>query len=152
MQKFLIVFIALALAGCANQQTAKPAKTGTTTSNEALFELFGKPRTVDEKVLAKYPLGSNENPIRVSGPAGQRDYLSRLVCSDGSPVASFERHGSMGIGPFGTIVDAYEVICETQQAQSKFTVYLDMYHGEYVETRAAAGFIALKPRRVDQSQ
>ncbi|MEY4590672.1 MAG: hypothetical protein RL497_2748 [Pseudomonadota bacterium] len=144
-KSILLSLATVALIGCAANSTK-------TKKAESPFELFGQPKAVDAKILDKHPLGSIKNPIRVSGPYGQRDYLSRLVCSDGSPVASFQRQGNVGIGPFGTIVDVYEVVCESDKADTKHAVYLDMYHGDYVETRAAAGFSALKPPRVDQSK
>lgn len=87
-----------------------------------------------------HPLGSYKNPVRVSSPAGERAYLSRLMCADGRH-AGFERGGSTGMGPFGTILDVYAVDCaDTPTAR----VYMDMYHSDYVETRAVPGF-TIKP-------
>ncbi|MDZ4263360.1 MAG: hypothetical protein U1B30_13655 [Pseudomonadota bacterium] len=113
----------------------------------ALVALFGENIPVDEKSLESIPLGTKENPVRVQGPMGQRDYLSRLVCENNEPVSAFRRSGSMGIGPFGNMIDLYEVICDANKGAVSHSVYLDMYHGDYQETRPAAGFIALKPNK-----
>ncbi|MET0370426.1 MAG: hypothetical protein ABW039_03510 [Sphingobium sp.] len=87
-----------------------------------------------------HPLGSDKNPVRVSSPAGERAYLSRLICADGRHPG-FERGGSTGMGPFGTILDVYAVDCANAPTVS---VYMDMYHSDYVEVRAVPGF-TIKP-------
>jgi len=92
--------------------------------------------------INKHPLGSFENPIRVCLPAGQRNYLSRLVCKNGNHPLSFERGGSVGIGPYGNMLDVYIVKCGETEAE-KFNVYMDMYHKDNKETRPAEGFIRL---------
>jgi len=53
--------------------------------------------------------------------------------------------GNSDIGPFGGITDIYEVICDPDKGVVKHEAFLDMYDHDYVETRPAAGFIALKP-------
>lgn len=95
--------------------------------------------------IDQFPLGTQENPVRVGGPAGQRDYLSRLVCDNNEQVSAYVRLGSSDIGPYGNIIDIYEVICDTDKGVVTHDVFLDMYHYDYVEIRPAAGFIALKP-------
>ncbi|HMO76382.1 MAG TPA: hypothetical protein PKD99_15330 [Sphingopyxis sp.] len=90
-----------------------------------------------------HPLGSEANPVRAAMPPGQRAYLSRLRCADGQKP-EFERMGSMGIGPFGNIVDGYSVRCEGSEPASA-TVYMDMYHAGYVELRAVPGFTIETP-------
>ncbi len=148
IKKITIAILALSLAACANTSIKNEKKTQASdvdTAN-ALSRLLGSdPKNVDEKELAKYPLGSKDNPIRVGSPAGQRDYLRRLVCENNEPVSTFNRQGSAGPGPFGSIIDIYEVLCDTNKGVVTHTLYLDMYHGDYEETRPAAGFIALKP-------
>jgi hypothetical protein len=101
----------------------------------------------DMKEIEKHPLGSAQNPVRVSAPAGQRDYLSRLICKNDEPVSAFSRSGSTGIGPYGSILDIYIVVCDTNQGAVEYSVYLDMYHENYIEQRPAAGFKALKPKQ-----
>jgi hypothetical protein len=91
---------------------------------------------------AAFPLGSEQNPIRADMPEGQRAYLERLRCSDGNAPA-FERGGNVGLGPYGKIVDVYNVKCLTGQPATA-SVYIDMYHN-HVEDRPVPGF-TIKPR------
>ncbi|WP_323814996.1 hypothetical protein [Cellvibrio sp. NN19] len=141
----LLASIALLVTACTT--TPEPAAQADDDVAYSLAALFGENIEVDEKTLAQHPLGSAENPVRVDGPMGQRIYLSRLVCDNNEQVSAFQRSGSAGIGPFGNIIDLYEVICDTNQGAVSHSVYLDMYHGDYKETRPAAGFIALKPEK-----
>ncbi|WP_331346556.1 hypothetical protein [Cellvibrio sp. UBA7661] len=143
-----IAVILLLLSACATkpEPTAKKEMSDEELAS-AIVALLGERKKVDEKVLAKYSLGSKDNPVRVSGPMGQHDYLSRLVCDNHEPVSAFQRAGSAGIGPFGNIIDLYDVICDTNKGAVTHNIYLDMYHGDYNETRPAAGFIALKPTK-----
>lgn len=92
----------------------------------------------------KQPLGSFANPVRADGPEGQREYLARLVCSNQEPVSAFQRLGSAGVGPYGSILDVFVVICDTYQGAVNHTLYMDMYHSGYRETRPALGFAALQ--------
>ncbi|RBP53655.1 hypothetical protein [Arenicella xantha] len=94
----------------------------------------------DLEAIAKAPLGSQYNPVRADGPSGQREYLSRLVCSNGMSVADFYRLGSAGPSPYGFILDMYMVKCDTDAGLVEHEVYLDMYHKGYLETNAAEGF------------
>ena len=95
------------------------------------------------KAIAKAaanPLGSNENPVRADGPTGQRAYLSKLRCADGTAPA-FQRRGNVGPGIYGYIVDAYEVNCGAAET----VVHMDMYH-RHAETVAVPGFtMAVEP-------
>lgn len=145
IKKCMLTITALLLTACAS--TPEPSVQSEEDEELALSlaALFGETIQVDEKTLAQYPLGSKDNPVRVEGPLGQREYLSRLVCDNHEQVSAFQRSGNAGIGPYGNIIDRYEVICDTNQGAVTHNVYLDMYHGSYVETRPAAGFIALKP-------
>src|SRR5581483_12018091 len=53
---------------------------------------------------AAFPLGTSRNPIRVAGPEGERAYLGRLRCADGSiPRVGAQRPG--GTGAFGNVLD-----------------------------------------------
>lgn len=87
--------------------------------------------------VSDHPFGSEKNPVRASGPAGERAYLERLRCSDGNAPA-FERRGSVGTGPYGSIMDVYELQCLTGEP-AKALVYMDMYH-RHVEDRPVPGF------------
>lgn len=82
-----------------------------------------------------HPLGSRDNPVRVGGPDGERAYLARLRCADGSPPRVGTRMEA-GVGAFGTVIAAYPVRCGGGETRVAF----DMYHEEHVETRAPAGF------------
>lgn len=93
------------------------------------------------KAIAKAeqsPLGSKANPVRVTMPEGERAYLRRLRCSDGA-APTFDRLGSTGDGPFGNIMDIYKLTCGGGQPATA-EVYMDMYHGGFMELRAAPGF------------
>lgn len=139
-----IIAIVLLLTACAQQ----PKQTSDKDENlaSALSSIFGDQIQPDMKEVEKHPLGSAKNPVRVSMPVGQYDYLSRLVCENGESVSAFSRNGSVGQGPYGSIMDLYTVICDTNQGAVEHSVYMDMYHPDNTETRPAAGFKALKPR------
>ena len=83
----------------------------------------------------RHPLGTSENPVRVGGPEGERAFLARLRCANGSPALVGPRSAA-GVGAFGSVVAAYEVGCGGERHRLVF----DMYHEEHVETRAPAGF------------
>lgn len=83
------------------------------------------------------PLGSPSNPVRCERPAGERAYLHRLRCSSGDPPR-FDRSGSYGPGPYGTIIDGYRVRCAGSTDDRM--VFMDMYHRGYVENRPVPGF------------
>jgi hypothetical protein len=82
-----------------------------------------------------HPLGSLENPVRVAGPDGERAYLARLHCADGAAVR-IGAHHEAGIGPYGSVADAYDVAC----AAGAGRIVFDLYQEEHQETRAPAGF------------
>lgn len=91
----------------------------------------------------RHPLGTAENPVRVGGPEGERAYIARLRCADGSTPKVGQR-GSAGIGAFGTIIDIYPLDCGAA-APGRSGLVMDMYHEEHVEDRAPAGF-TITPR------
>ena len=91
---------------------------------------------------AAHPLGTTANPVRVGGPEGQRAYIGRLRCSDGSQP-KVGRRGSAGIGAFGTIVDVYPLDCGASPP-GKFDLVMDMYHEGHVETGAPQGFTLIR--------
>ncbi len=94
-----------------------------------------------ERAIAKaeeHPLGSRENPVRVSRPQGQRAYLATLRCSDGK-APRFQRAGNLGPGVYNNIVDLYIVECDgAEPARSE--VIMDMYHLGRTEDRPVPGF------------
>ena len=83
----------------------------------------------------KRPLGSERNPVKVNMPQGERAYLDRLRCPDGSAPA-YERQGSGGSARDGHIVDYYTVVCPGAEP---VTVIMDMYHSDR-EDRPVPGF------------
>jgi hypothetical protein len=92
---------------------------------------------------AAHPLGTMENPVRVGGPEGERAYIARLRCADGSAPQVGPR-ANAGVGAFGTIVDVYPLDCGSA-APGRFGLVMDMYHEEHREDRAPPGF-AIVPR------
>ena len=85
--------------------------------------------------LPHFALGSWSNPVRCSMPSGERQYLERLRCPDGSQP-SYRRIGSYGKGPDGHVLDGYRV----ELGSRAFVVYMDMYHRDHVERNAPPGF------------
>ncbi len=130
---------ALLAGGCAT--TASAPRSGSGGSD--LGSIFGPNPAKTGADLARavtaadqHPLGSAQNPVRVSTPVGQRAYLDRLRCADGR-APSYVRRGNVGFGVFGGIVDDYAVTCAGQAAVS---VQMDMYHPTHRETRTVPGF------------
>ena len=137
----LSAFLAVALLAAA-QQPSPPIGQRSSTPEQMLRELGLAPNP-DEEAAAiaaaqRHPLGTMENPVRVGGPTGERAYIARLRCSDGSAPRVGQR-GNMGVGAFGTIVDSYPLDCGSA-APGQFTLIMDMYHDEHREERAPAGF------------
>jgi len=135
-----IPLILAALIFAAPAAAQQPRLGQRTTSPEAMVAQMN-PASPEEEIRAlvaaadAHPLGTAENPVRVGGPAGERAYLARLRCADGAaPTIGARREA--GVGAFGSVVAAYEVICGAANARLVF----DMYHEEHVETRAPAGF------------
>ncbi len=132
LKRFAPCVALLVLGGCASGME----------SDDPFADIFGGvPEGRATRVAAQvaaYPLGSEENPVRVNMPAGQRAYLSRLRCADGK-APTFHRIGSAGDGPYGTIMDGYQVDCPGSQPASN-VIFLDMYHPNHVETKAPPGY------------
>ena len=133
----LLIGASLGLAGCA-----------TASQDEALTGgIFGpaySPAEMEKRIAAAatQPLGSEANPVRASMPPGERAYIARLRCSDGQAPEILGR-GSTGTGPFGNILDLYNVRCAAgTPATAK--IYIDMYH-DHVETQAVPGFTIVAP-------
>jgi hypothetical protein len=105
---------------------------------------------------------TRKNAIQVCEPRGERAYLDRLRCSDGTPP-TYSRSGSVGRrtkaknpredeeasaqnlggkrpeagGPDFHVVDLYRVTCSGRTQE----IYLDMYHCDQTRTQLpAAGF------------
>lgn len=121
-----IIFVAIVIAvspALAQAQVAAP-------SEPAATEVKA-PAGVDPELTSTDPdYGySEKKPIKVgsealSGPAAERAYLRTLRDEAGKPV-TFRRLGSVGLGPYGNILDAYEVQTSTGRT---ITLFIDMYH------------------------
>jgi hypothetical protein len=141
MRIALAAAIAATLLGA--PAAAQPQPGDRTISPEQMLRELGLGPDQDDlraaiEAAQAHPLGTAQNPVRVGGPEGERAYIARLRCADGSPPQVGER-GSAGIGAFGTIVDVYPLDCGTA-APGRATVVMDMYHEEHRETRAPGGF------------
>jgi hypothetical protein len=123
---------------------AGPDGPTTAADMRAMYKELGSPGLEGaalQKAIAdadKSPLGSEKNPIRVNLPAGERYYLGRLRCLDKATPA-FNRSGSVGIGPYGYILDLYAVTCP---GKAPVQVYMDMYHDQ-PEARPVPGFTVI---------
>lgn len=122
-----------------------PAGARDATVDAALKAMLSGHPPIDDKELArrlivaeKHPLGSNDNPVRVEMPTGQRAYLRRLRCSDGHAPTYF-RSGNIGPGVYGSIVNLYVVDCGAA-APGQVEVRMDMYHAGHIEERPVPGF------------
>ncbi len=134
-----IMAISLILSSCASNKN--PTESNPEFSpRQLMIELTGgEPTQPDPKELEKYPLGSANNPIRTDGVAGERNYLISLSCDDNStPI--FKRRGSVGIGPYGFILDLYDVECSVDSKPKNYSIYMDLYHPGFIEHRPVAGF------------
>ncbi len=135
MRLITTLLFSIIILGCQTPQKSE--------SNQNLLSFADKFR---DKTAIKSPeeisahkLGSKGNPIRVYMPEGERNYLSKLTCSDGSRIA-FRRIGSSGIDPYGNILDIFKVSCFIDSTLHEYTLFMDMYHIENQETKAAEGF------------
>lgn len=113
---------------------------------QSLLEALGMapdPDAIRRAVAAadSQPLGSDRNPVRVGGPSGERAYIARLRCADGTSPRVGQR-GSAGIGVFGSIIDIYPLDCG-DAAPGRVSLVMDMYHRAHREDRAPPGFTIL---------
>lgn len=141
MQKILLVFFVALITGCAAQQNKDDVNVG---ALEAMLMLKTPHPNLNAKEAARvasFPLGTAENPVRAAGPQGQRAYLMRLRCPNGE-APNFQREGSAGSGPYGSIMDIYAISCKGLPPQS---IYMDMYHAGHEESRAIQGLTAISP-------
>jgi hypothetical protein len=140
MRTPLIALVLLAAAAAPALAQPQPRLGARTASPEAMVAQLNPASPEEEmsRLIAaadQHPLGSQENPIRVAGPDGERTYLAHLRCADGSPARVGARHEA-GIGPYGSVTGAYDVTCAGVSGRLVF----DMYEEEHREVRAPAGF------------
>jgi hypothetical protein len=81
--------------------------------------------------------------VRIAGPDGERAYLARLRCGDGSQPRIGAAHPG-GTGGFGNLVDLVAVDCGAA-APGRAELRLDIYHEEHQEQAPPPGF-GLAPR------
>ncbi len=134
MRLFTTLLISLSIAGCQTTQELKGD------AGDLANYLRDHTAIKSAEEIAKHKLGSQGNPVRADMPKGEHEYLSSLACSDGSQI-SYRRLGSAGTGPYGTILDIYNVSCFVNSTLEEYTVYMDMYHPNYKETQAIEGFL-----------
>jgi hypothetical protein len=132
--------LVISVAVVAQTTPTQPGLGQRTQSPEALFRNMSQETPEQEMArlvaaAAAYPLGTIENPIRVGGPEGERAYLGRLSCADGTPIRIGARSDA-GMGGFGAVTAAYGISCGGTTRRLVF----DMYHQEHVENRAPPGF------------
>ena len=140
-----MLLIALASAALVQAQPAAPRIGQRTGSPERVVPGIGfAPDASEDPAIAAaaaFPLGSIQNPVRVGGPEGERAYLARLRCADGSRPRLGVRT-DRGVGAFGSIVSGYVVECGGS-APVNTVLIMDMYNEEHREDRAPAGFTIL---------
>lgn len=128
-----LIAAAPAAAQKIGERTAQPqevlAALGSGLSDEAIAR--------DIEAAAAHPLGTIENPVRVGGPEGERAYIARLRCGDGSAPQAGPRSAA-GVGAFGSVVNRYRLDCGAA-APGTVDLVFDMYHDGHVETRPPAG-------------
>ncbi|MFN3946158.1 MAG: hypothetical protein ACK4K7_14625 [Allosphingosinicella sp.] len=134
-----LTFLAAALA--AAPAAAQKLGARTATPDQVLSQLGSgltdEAIARDVAAAEAHPLGTLANPVRVGGPAGERAYLARLRCADGSAPA-IGPSTAAGIGAFGSLANRYRLDCGPR-APGAVDVVFDMYHDGHVETRAPAG-------------
>ena len=102
-----------------------PEDTSAEDASSLLESLFGPSDfEPDLEEIAKHALGAKGNPVRCNRPGGERAYLDRLRCQNGRK-SKYSRIGSFGGGPYGNILDGYDVKC---RGADSVTIFMDMYH------------------------
>ena len=79
MRTLWIISTSIALLVSFNSVGSRAVQFGATAQQEQQKEKD------DSKTKVSGELGSKTNPVRCSGPPGERVYLNRLRCSDGKP-------------------------------------------------------------------
>lgn len=149
MRKSLILlFVAAVVAAFPASAQRKPKLGQRTASPEKSMAGIGQGSSDAEiaqelATAANYPVGSLQNPVRVVGPDGERAYLARLRCADGSlPRIGAQRPG--GTDTFGNVADLAPADCGGVSPVHA-DIHVDIYQEEHVLEAAPAGF-QLAPR------
>ena len=157
---------------CTTEHMTPKNRFGSISGSVCLFLAFGCATTtpVQQSASATTPAAAygttRETAVEVCKPTGERKYLQRLRCSDGS-VPTFTREGSGGsrtalrsdedekkvmdqmfrqepLAPGEAdyhVIDFYEVKCGAQAT----TVVLDMYHCHQAEPAQAPPGFTIEP-------
>jgi hypothetical protein len=140
MRKSLILLLAAAAAAAPASAQKLGARTAPPEQSMAGIGEGSSDAEYERELAAAaaFPLGSLGNPVRVAGPDGERNYLGRLRCADGSqPRIVAQRPG--GTGGFGNVVDVATVDCAAA-APGRAEIMLDIYHEEHQEQAPPPGF------------
>jgi hypothetical protein len=143
MHKSLFLLIAAAALAAAPASGQKP-KLGQRTAapEQSMAGIGGGSSDVEVAqelaAAANYPVGTLQNPVRVVGPDGERAYLARLRCGDGSlPRIGAQRPG--GSDAFGNVADLAPADCGGA-TPAHADIHIDIYQEEHVLEAAPAGF------------
>jgi len=127
----------LAAPAAAQKLGARTASPDQVLGQEAALDPVAEAEQI-AAAAAAYPLGTEQNPVRVGGPEGARAYIARLRCADGSRPQVGAR-SSGGVGAYGTLTERYPLDCGGA-APGRVTLAFDFYHEEHKEARPAPGF------------
>lgn len=131
----VVLFLSLTPFSSAKPFQEPPQEQEKTKEPEKKQENEPEKKKENDKPKISGELGSRENPVRCNMPRGERAYLNRLRCADGK-APTYHRLGSYGPGPYGNIIDGYEVKCSEGDPVK---IFMDMYH-QHVEKVAVPGF------------
>lgn len=137
MLSVLVAAALLAAPAAAQKLGARTASPDQVLGQEAALDPVAEAEQI-AAAAAAYPLGTEQNPVRVGGPQGARAYIARLRCADGSRPQMGAR-STGGVGPYGTFTERYPLDCGGA-APGRNILAFDFYHEEHEETRAAPGF------------
>lgn len=135
-----VIMTGLLLAACASKGLGPPQSSNDVRKGGQYLEPWLGQAL---KEADRHPLGSKLNPVRADMPNGQRAYLARLRCANGT-APTYERIGNVGAGVFGSIIDQFDLRCQNS-APLRSIVFMDMYFAGHVETRPADGFKIAAP-------
>jgi hypothetical protein len=121
--KVLFSFSILTLLACAPQQTQEQLDAA-----EAI-EILAPKKAAD--FVGSGPLGSRSNPIKCDG-AKVDSYLKQLRGPKYQPL-EIESMGSFGIGPFGGLMEAYQIHIKTVENLDDIQLFFDTSFEDYCD-------------------
>lgn len=92
----------------------------------------------DSTEISGHKLGSVGNPVKAAGQQGQIDYIESLDCENGA-IPEYKRVRSVGVGPYGNMMDKYVLRCDSGESVEMHEIYIDLHHDE-TETEPPEGF------------